>query len=542
MKEVITVIQNLSFSNLDLLSVGITIAAIALLGFIVYISNTKSISNISFLLFSAVTIVWSFFNYISYQTTEPYLSLFFLRAVIFLAFWHSFTFFQFLYVFPKEKYEFPRWYTYMLLPYMGIVSLFTLFGSFVFSSVLDEVSSNGRHVPVVEKGIILFTVTVIALLVAGFTIFIKKISKAEIKERSPYIIILTGAILTFAMLFSFNLILPAVFLVTRFIPLGAICIFPFVLFTSYAIFKHKTFKVKSLLPIIFAFFLCMSTFVEIIFADTAAVLFLRVGIFLFTLLISIQFIKNILRLEVLNDQKSEFISFASHEIRTPITVMKGYADLMVDEDDTEISQKNKDLAKKIMIAGNDVTSLISQYLNKSKMELGQLQYTFSVLDITSLVKEVFSNFKINAEERGLTFTLSGEESPLFVSGDQGKLKEVIGNLIDNSLKYTKEGNVEVSVSRKEHTVLVSIKDTGVGISKETIAGLFQEFGRADSEKVNILGTGLGLYLAKIFIEAHGGKVWVESDGVGKGSQFYVELQEVNDEDGAKQNSTTSVAN
>ena len=100
------------------------------------------------------------------------------------------------------------------------------------------------------------------------------------------------------------------------------------------------------------------------------------------------------------------------------------------------------------------------------------------------------------------------------------------NILDNAIKYTPEGTVDVSVTNAKRKVLIVIKDTGVGIDAETIPVLFKEFSRADLQKVNILGTGLGLYLAKVFTEANKGRIWAESDGKNQGSQFYIEFPEV----------------
>jgi signal transduction histidine kinase len=107
--------------------------------------------------------------------------------------------------------------------------------------------------------------------------------------------------------------------------------------------------------------------------------------------------------------------------------------------------------------------------------------------------------------------------------DQGKVKEVLGNLIDNSLKYTRQGSITVSVQREGERVRAIVKDTGVGIPADVLPKLFQKFGRADAQKANLLGTGLGLYIARVFIEGMGGRVWAESEGAGKGARFIVEL-------------------
>jgi hypothetical protein len=133
MSNILFLIQNLSLTNLDLLGVGITVAAIALLGFVVYISNPKSATNLAFLFFCSVTILWTFFNYLSYQATDEESALLLWRFVIFLASWHAFSFFTFLYIFPRDKVFLPKWFTFILGPFVGVISLLSLFSSFVFS-------------------------------------------------------------------------------------------------------------------------------------------------------------------------------------------------------------------------------------------------------------------------------------------------------------------------------------------------------------------------------------------------------------------------
>ena len=243
-------------------------------------------------------------------------------------------------------------------------------------------------------------------------------------------------------------------------------------------------------------------------------------------MLSIQLVRNTFEIELANEQKSELMTFATHEIRTPITVMRGYASILLDGDKGQISPQVVDLLQKIMISGNEVISLLSQYLNKSKIELGQLEYVFLKVDAVELVNEILTTFKVHADQKGLYITeVLPTREKLFVSADQGKLREVITNLIDNSIKYTPKGSVLVSVERHESNIVIKITDTGVGIEEDTMHILFKEFSRADIQKVNILGTGLGLYLAKIFIDAHKGRIWAESEGKGKGAQFYVELPE-----------------
>jgi signal transduction histidine kinase len=226
----------------------------------------------------------------------------------------------------------------------------------------------------------------------------------------------------------------------------------------------------------------------------------------------------------LSEQKSEFMTFASHEIRNPITAMRGYASLMLEGSTGPMAQQAKDTARKLLVLGNEVLTLIAQYLDKSKIELGQLNYAVTRFDAIELAREIVHEAEPNAELHKLTLGVKTDSNePHWIDADRGKIKEVIANLVDNALKYTPRGFVSVSVEHREHAVRISVIDTGVGIPKETIEQLFKKFSRADAQKMNLLGTGLGLYLAKVFVEAHHGTIWAESDGEDKGSRFIIEL-------------------
>lgn len=537
MSGVIDLIQNISLSNLDLLSVGITIAAIGLLGFIVYISNTKSITNISFIIFCSVTILWSFFNYISSQTKDPELFLQVWKITIFLAFWHSFSFFNFLYVFPKEKIIFPVWYKYILAPYIVIFSLWALLGDLIFSGVHLV---NGTPEPIVEKGIAFLLITALSLVIASFIFLIRRILKSRNEEKKLFVIILVGAILTFILLLSFNLILPAVFEDLRFIPLGAITFFPFSAFTAYAIFKHKAFRVQNLGSSLMAFALCVATFIEVIFAENTGQLLLRVGIFLFVLLISIQFIKNIATLEGLTKNleeaneklksldklKSEFISLASHQLRSPLTVIKGYASTLTDGVVGDLTPKQNEIVRHIYTSAQGLASVVEDFLNVTKIEQGGMKYVFEEVDIRKITEDLVSDMKIAAEERHLQFLSSIDESGAYTTlADGVKLKQVFLNLIDNSIKYTKEGFVKVTLTehKSDKTIIFSVSDSGVGVSPETKAKLFTKFARGEGGALNSGGSGLGLYLAQEIVKAHKGTITIDSEGLGKGSIFSVIL-------------------
>ena len=159
-----------------------------------------------------------------------------------------------------------------------------------------------------------------------------------------------------------------------------------------------------------------------------------------------------------------------------------------------------------------------------------MQYDFSTFDFKELTKAVVEELKPVSEAAHLNVTFDFDVNDTYIiKADQGKIKQVISNLLDNSIKYTPKGWIKVALSKKNPGSLIelSIQDTGVGIKPEVLPRLFEKFTRApDASKTNIMGTGLGLYVAKKMIEAHNGKIWVESEGAGKGSSFHIELQGV----------------
>lgn len=458
-----------------------------------------------------------------------------LRALYVAAIFIGVTYMQFTFFYPI-KFLYAKYYIYVItILAFATAYIVTLTDAIIVEGVK---TLSGEPIIIFGSWYPLYVFIIIVPFVSGFLRHIYVI----VKHKSSVLYLLLGYLLSANIAFITNLILPwfGIFILNW---VGQFFTVIMVSFTTYSIIKFNVMNIKFFAINVGVILLLIVTFSQMLFADSLKNLVVSGFVFIIsgitgyvlvilsknerkslehTILLNTKIKKINTELKEANEQKSEFISFASHQIRTPITVMKGYADILLDSE----NEKTKEIAKKIIIQGNDVVSLISQYLNKSKMELGQLQYNFSTFDITLVVKEVVANFKINAEQRGLRLEYCKESEALLVNGDQGKLKEVIGNVIDNSLKYTPKGEVVVSVNENNGKALISVKDTGVGMSKETIPLLFKEFGRADAEKVNILGTGLGLYLAKTFMEAHKGRIWAESDGEGKGAQFYIELPKV----------------
>ncbi len=234
------------------------------------------------------------------------------------------------------------------------------------------------------------------------------------------------------------------------------------------------------------------------------------------------------RLKELDQQKSEFVSLASHQLRSPLTAIRGYASNMLEGDYGALVPAQKEPIERIAASVQSLVIMVEDFLNVSRIEQGRMKFDFADFDLGKLVQDVIGEQKPTIEKKGLAISYSEEKGKKYpVSADMVKIKQVITNFLDNSVKYTPAGSIKVSIKKDDayKKITIVISDTGVGISATTLPKLFNKFTRAnDANKTNVQGTGLGLYVAKQMIEAHKGRVWAESAGEGKGSSFFIELQ------------------
>ena len=234
--------------------------------------------------------------------------------------------------------------------------------------------------------------------------------------------------------------------------------------------------------------------------------------------------KTTLRLKKLQNQKDEFISMAAHELRSPMTAIKGYISMILQGDTGEISEKAKGYLVDANAISDRIIRLVNNMLNVSRIEEGRATYRVKRVSLSKIAKETFDQSKLEAERKGLEFRLEipvDIEDKIFVDPD--RIREVVDNLISNAIKYTEIGSVIVRISQpKENKIRVGIIDTGPGISEAEQGKLFRKFYRVSSAVGKTIGTGLGLYICKLLIERFNGRIGLESN-VDKGSTFWFEL-------------------
>jgi signal transduction histidine kinase len=231
------------------------------------------------------------------------------------------------------------------------------------------------------------------------------------------------------------------------------------------------------------------------------------------------------KLKELDKLKTEFLSLASHQLRSPLTAIKGYASMLIEGSFGKLAVKTAEPVKRIYTSAQGLANIVEDLLNVSKIEQGGMKYEFMPTDLSVVATNLYNEMQIPAQSKNITLTLDMQKYDEFMAtADPTKIKQVFLNLVDNSIKYTPDGGtIKTSLSREGNTIVFAVTDSGMGISAETKQKLFEKFSRGEGGKINTGGSGLGLYLAKQIAIAHKGDIDIESDGLGKGSTFKVHI-------------------
>ncbi len=227
----------------------------------------------------------------------------------------------------------------------------------------------------------------------------------------------------------------------------------------------------------------------------------------------------------LDRAKSEFINTASHQLRSPLSAVKGIVSMLLDNTYGKVSARLRDPLEKIYLSNERLINLIEDLLDVSRLESGRMDFNFTKVDLNKLAKKSTENLSLQARNKKLYLKFIPLKNPkLEVFADEEKVTESIMNLIDNAIKYTRKGGITVEVKKAGRMGRVYVRDTGIGLKDSEIDNLFQKFVRSGrGNKLSTVGTGLGLYVVKKMILAHMGKIWAESNGENRGSSFIVEL-------------------
>ncbi len=546
------------------------------------LKGKRDFSTICFAFLILSISIWSYGLAFFSITSDASAALAFTKVYYIAAAGIPLFFWLFTMSFPKDR-AVSRIYQIGMFAIFGVLSgAIILKEGFIIKSVL---MTYPKGAVINHEGYGIYAIYIIGFLVAAYINLVLSYfkNKGDKLASGQLRFMIIGTVIPYVFGVYFTLILPVFTYV--YIWIGPLFGLAMVMIVLYAVFKQHLFDTKIITAEIFTFMLWLFILMRALIAEDPKeqiANFLLLGL---TILIGIFLIKSIReeiearskiellaedldqvnqRLVVLDKQKSEFVSLASHQLRGPLAAIKGYSSMILEGDFGRENNETEDAVGKIYKSAEDLVSIVGDYLDVSRIEQGRMQYDFTFFDLAGALRSVAETYRPNIERVGLSFSLHIDETSTYrVNGDQGKIKQVIGNLIDNSIKYTPHGSINVWLMKKKTVLerskpeplprvdsygeaverdgadashasdhedernLIIISDSGIGIHPSVLPRLFEKFTRApDASKTDITGTGLGLYVARKMIEAHHGKIWAESPGLGKGSTFYIELEGV----------------
>ena len=230
-------------------------------------------------------------------------------------------------------------------------------------------------------------------------------------------------------------------------------------------------------------------------------------------------------LQEARQMQADFTAMIAHDLRSPLMNIMGAAEVMLDEIFGSVNDEQKKWLSKILASGRRLVDLVSDFLDLSKLEAGFVDISKEAVDLGALIQQSLENHLVLAQDKGISLSNRTDPTTPLIQGDPRRLEQVLGNLISNAIKFTKQGGaIEIGAARlNAGEVNVWVKDNGVGIAAEELGSVFEKYRQCGNHKnVSYKGTGLGLVICKMIVEGHGGKISVESEE-GKGSTFSFSL-------------------
>jgi len=493
------------------------------LGLLVYFENRHSYTNKFFLYLSTLGSVWLIFAYLS---TDPNLDIGLARLSLAVAPFHSFLIFLLASTIPGGKIQLKNKHLFSLIVFTILLSLLAI-SKYTFESVsLIE----GKLELVVGFGMIIIGLSTIFFIVFAISLLFKRIrSLSTGVSRRQQILFLSGVILMSGLI-VFTIVLPVLFKSNYFfVQFAPLYILLFLIITTIAIFKYQLFNIKILATKALVILLWAIFLIKLIISPEDrlvenSILFAIVFILGFLLLRSMskvqkehseenEYLKELTR-------KTKFLTIAAHHLRTPLSVISGYTELALEDAFGKTPPKLKEVLQNMSINNDRMIKIVEDFLDTARIDQGEMRYNFDDMSLSKVVQEVIDEIEMLPQAQNVSIDWESELKNSMIYGDVQKIRYVLYTLLHNATMYTEEGNVYLKITEADGGVQCSVKDTGIGFSKEDGKQLFEKFYRTKAvEKSNPNGTALALYISRGFIEGHGGRVWAKSEGEGKGGEF-----------------------
>jgi len=545
------------------------------LGLLVLIKGSGAKANRTFFVLAMLFFVWIGASFLEDEIVNPAVIDLLLKIDYTSAFFAIFYFSVFCFDLAEFKIRNSIMFKIAKVLFFSVPAIFGLLVIFTNSIVVGFEILPGGINPILGRGEPLYDLFIVLYMILGLAFLARRYRTTTSEKKAQIFYVILGLFIFLLIAILTNVVLVDLIknsrnytLYSRF---GIFSSIFFILFSGYSIVKHRLLNLKVIATEVLSLGILIFSLLQVLNSQTSLELIFNGIIFLALLVLIIMLVRSVenevkrknqlqkltdslaetndklrvinAKLERIDATKTDFIYIASHQLHKVPTPIKGYLSMLLEGSYGKLSKEQRRVLENIKLANDRQINLVDDLLNVSRMEYGKVKLDFKEQQLEDVCQEIYDTVRPVAEEKGLKFTYEKPKAALpKLILDKGKIFEAIFNFVDNAVKYTSKGriNLKIETDINSHCELsegddgsrgllsgpvirVTVADTGVGIAKESLPFLFAKFSRNDKANLNIEGTGLGLYVVKLMIEAHGGRTWAESDGEGEGSRFIIEI-------------------
>ncbi len=509
------------------------------IGWSVYKQDRNSWTHRLFGLIAFLIDIYIVVNFLSLHPPldTPENQLFWIRIVMFVTSFFGPLLFLLVHTFPKREISLKNRSYFLLFGLMITSAVFSL-TNLVFEGITYPA---GQPIPVPGLGMPIFLLDFPGLFTISFIYLIYRYRKSAGVEKKQLLLFLVGILATFSLMASLTVILVVFFKTSAGVFLGPLVPVILMAFIAYAIVRYALFNVKVFAAKLLVAFITITLFSRIFFSNSVGTLFMDLVVLSSVIIFGNFLVKSVkvevkqreelaklakslekanLRLQELDKQKTEFLSIASHQLRTPLSIIKGYIELIEDGAYGKPTKKTIQVLDDMDKSNERLVKLVDEFLDITRIEQGRTKFVYNNSDMNKLIDGIVAELSERAGDKGLKISWKPNKKIKKVYMDEEKIRHVIFNYIDNAIKYSEKGTIKVNFLKEDGGVSVKVKDQGIGFETLDKANFFKKFYRGENVKhSNVNGTGLGIYVCRKFIETHGGHVFTDSSGIGKGSLF-----------------------
>ena len=453
-----------------------------LLGILVFLKGKKGVTTYSFFQLVIAIVIWSVLNYLCDEPSQINNALFWNKATIAAGFIQCIAALYFVLVFPEEKrirISLPWKFSFFVYEGVALISLTT-------NLIVQDIEYFKWGTNIVG-GKLYFLYFPLVLFAVGAIIFllIKKYKEFKGEERNQVSYILTGTIIYLLVVTPLSVILPGITRSNEFAKFSPYAWVFFIGFTALAITRYHLFGIVVILTELLVGAIGIVLLIQIFMAPTLLWQIINGIVFALFILFGYYLIRATIReiqrreeVEKISKTKSEFLSIASHQLRTPLSAIKGYLSMVVEGTYGGIPERAKKAIENVYQSNERLVKLVNTFLDISRLEMGVVETNFEKCSIENIISETISELEIKAREKNLYLKFKKPKTPLpNILIDEEKIKEVILNLIDNAIKYTQKGGITIKTKIQNAKCQIQISDTGEGLTNEEKEKLFDSFSR-----------------------------------------------------------------